>query len=300
MGERTYRRQQWEEWYQNARAYADTFGNLLVPHDYVTADGYRLGRWIERQRAMHNGVIPSSLDRERCLALERIGMVWKLEKRLSWETWMAMVQEYHQEYGDLDVPTDYTAKNGCQLGYWIKEQRKKYKGGYLAEKQIRDLERFDMIWSFYERKDWEDWLRLAEMYYQTHGNLLVPASYQTADGDRLGSWIFVQRERYWGANGRRPLSREQVKALEQISMVWGLDRVREEKWNAMVRWIEEYKNQYGCLPLRPSMKAPDGRSMGNWISLQRTALTRGKVAEDRKMRLEGLGIYPFGSTKTPL
>ena len=93
---------------------------------------------------------------------------------------MAMVQEYHQEYGDLDVPTDYITKSGCQLGYWIKEQRKKYKGGDLAEKQIRDLERFGMTWGFYERKVWEDWFRLAEMYYQKYGNLLVPASYQTA------------------------------------------------------------------------------------------------------------------------
>lgn len=300
MGKRTYQRQQWEEWYQNAREYFDAFGNLLVPHDYVTADGYRLGRWIERQRAMHNGVLPSSLDRERCFALERIGMVWKLEKRFPWETWMAMVQEYHQEYGDLDVPTDYITKSGCQLGYWIKEQRKKYKGGDLAEKQIRDLERFGMTWGFYERKVWEDWFRLAEMYYQKYGNLLVPASYQTAGGDRLGSWIFVQRERYRGVNGRRPLSREQVKALEGISMVWDLGCVRDENWNAMVRWIEEYKNQYGRLPLRASVKAPDGRSMGNWISLQRTALSKGKVAEDRKTRLADLGIYPFGSTKMPL
>ena len=92
---------------------------------------------------------------------------------------------------------------------------------HLAEKQIRDLERFGMTWGFYERKVWEDWFRLAEMYYQKYGNLLVPASYQTAGGDRLGSWIFVQRERYRGVNGRRPLSREQVKALEGISMVWG-------------------------------------------------------------------------------
>ena len=39
--------------------------------------------------------------------------------------------------------------------------------------------------------------------------------------------------------------------------------------------------------------------MGNWISLQRTALSKGKVAEDRKTRLADLGIYPFGSTKMP-
>ena len=83
-------------------------------------------------------------------------------------------------------------------------------------------------------------------------------------------------------------------------LMWDLGCVRDENWNAMVRWIEEYKNQYGRLPLRASVKAPDGRSMGNWISLQRTALSKGKVAEDRKTRLADLGIYPFGSTKMPL
>ena len=65
MGKRTYQRQQWEEWYQNAREYFNAFGNLLVPHDYVTADGYRLVRRIEPQIAMHNGVLTSSLNRDR-------------------------------------------------------------------------------------------------------------------------------------------------------------------------------------------------------------------------------------------
>ncbi|MCH1984073.1 helicase associated domain-containing protein [Ruminococcus sp. OA3] len=292
MGKRTYRTQTWEEWYQNARAYSDTFGNLLVPHDYVTAEGYRLGRWIERQRAMYNGILPSSLDSERCLLLEKIGMVWKLEDRFKWEEWLSRVQEYRQEYGNLDVPTDYTTKSGCQLGFWIKEQRKKYKTGHLTMKQVQELEHYGMIWRFYERKDWGYWFQLAQAYYKKNGNLLVPADYRTASGEKLGSWIFVQRERYCKKHGRKPLSGEQIEALDRLSMVWTLDVVRDEKWHEMLHWIEAYKNHYGRLPLKPAIKAPDGRSMGNWISVQRTALSKGKVSEDRTKRLESLGIFP--------
>lgn len=297
MGNRTYRAQTWEDWYQDARVYSKTFGNLLVPHNYVTAEGYRLGRWIERQRAMYNGVLPSSLNPVRCHQLEKIGMVWKLENRYAWDEWISEVKEYHQEHHDLNVPADYITKGGCQLGFWIKEQRKKYKACQLTKKQIQELEQYKMVWSFYERKDWTYWFRLAEGYYQKHGDLLVPAGYTTSGGEKLGSWIAVQRERYCGKNGRKCLTQEQTEALDGISMVWMPEVVREERWNTMIRWIEDYKNRHDCLPLKPTLKAPDGRSMGNWICTQRMALRKGKVSNDRRKRLENLGILPFGGIK---
>ena len=63
MRKRTYQTQTWEEWYECAKNYYSKFGDLLISRDFVTADGFRLGRWIERQRGMYNGVLPSSLHK---------------------------------------------------------------------------------------------------------------------------------------------------------------------------------------------------------------------------------------------
>ena len=40
----------WEERYAEAKRYFDTHGDLIVPTNYVGADGKRLGTWIIAQR----------------------------------------------------------------------------------------------------------------------------------------------------------------------------------------------------------------------------------------------------------
>lgn len=289
---RIYSRQTWDEWYLCAKNYFEEYGDLLVPYNYITADGYRLGRWIERQRARYNGVLANPVDLDEQAALEKIGMVWKLENRLAWDEWIFIAGEYYNEYGNLEVHKDYMA-HGYRLGNWIREQRKKLKSGKLTEKQIRDLDRYGMIWSCYERRDWNDWYALAAEYFQQNGNLLVPLTYKTKRGERLGLWVFVQRERYNGNGERKPLNMAQIQALDRLSMIWKLDNVRAEKWDAMYQWVSDYKRENDRLPLRRDLKAPDGRSMGNWISVQRTALRKGKIPAAKAKRLEALEIYPL-------
>lgn len=293
MTKRMYRKQSWNDWYACAQAYYEAHSNLLVPAKYQTPDGFRLGRWIERQRAIHNGIIAGQLSESQIKALDQIGMVWKLEDRLEWHIWMNLVQKYHDQYGNLDIHTDYIS-DGYRLGFWIKEQRKKYKNGLLNDSQISDLNRLGMIWCFYEKKEWNDWYQLAEAYYQEHGDLLVPVAYCTNEGDKLGSWIFVQREKYNGIGKRLPLSQDQIRALEKIGMVWTLAELRDDKWTAMYQYVALYKREHGKLPLSSTIKAPDGRSMGNWISMQRVALRKNRMPEDKANKLADLEIYPFG------
>lgn len=292
MGTRIYKKQTWDEWYYSAKAYYEENGDLLVPGRYKTAEGYSLGRWIERQRARYNGLLANPIRKDEQAALEKIGMVWKLESRLAWEHWISMAEDYYRKYGNLEVHTDYMV-DGYRFGYWLKAQRKKCKAGKLTKRQIQDLEKCGMVWSFGERTDWYSWYTLAEHYYQSYGNLLIPLNYKTENGDKLGVWIFIQRERRSKINGRKPLDAGQILALDKISMVWKLDCVREEKWEAMYQWVAEYKRENHRLPLRPLIKAPDGRSMGNWIAVQRTALGRGMMKQDRTERLSMLEIYPF-------
>lgn len=172
---------------------------------------------------------------------------------------------------------------------------KKQKAGLLTQQQMADLNRLDMVWTQIERREWDSWYTLAAAYFCEHGHLLVPFDYKSTDGHKLGQWMHVQRERYKGK--RRPLSAAQVKALENISMVWSLSDTRTEKWDSMYQWVADYRSNNGKLPLRPSLLAPDGRSMGNWISVQRTALSQGKLSKDKAERLKLLEIFPFGYQK---
>ena len=51
-------------------------------------------------------------------------------------------------------------------------------------------------------KTWDEWYNLAKEYFVEHSNLIVPASYITPSGEKLGQWISLQR-RYYKGNAKR-------------------------------------------------------------------------------------------------
>ena len=100
---KNYHGMSWDAWYDLAKKYYEEHGNLLIPRVY-TVDGYKLGRWIERQRAGHNGKVPySGINAERIKKLDEIGMQWKLEVREDWNTWYRYAEEYYKKYGDIHL-----------------------------------------------------------------------------------------------------------------------------------------------------------------------------------------------------
>ena len=64
----------WELLYVAARDCAKQNGDLLVPKNHVTEEGYHLGEWIIAQRVMHKNRRLSPVQTQK---LERIGMDWR-------------------------------------------------------------------------------------------------------------------------------------------------------------------------------------------------------------------------------
>ncbi len=64
----------WEKGYETACAYFAEHGNINVPVNYKSADGYLLGRWINRQRS------DPRLKSERRQKLEKLGLVFSVRK----------------------------------------------------------------------------------------------------------------------------------------------------------------------------------------------------------------------------
>ena len=69
---------QWNEGYQEAKRYFDAHGNLNVPAEYVSPNGYNLGNWVKRQRYTRQNPEKSCavLTEERIAKLDAIGMRW--------------------------------------------------------------------------------------------------------------------------------------------------------------------------------------------------------------------------------
>ena len=281
----------YEIWLTIARQYYHDHGDLLVPGEYVTPDGHKLGRWIERQRAKYNGKIAPPLYPQEIADLEAIGMVWKLENRYPWDSWLDEATKYYVANGDLAVPKDYITDGGHALGNWIGEMRKKYAGNKLDEYKIGQLEKIGMIWSFRTHRSFTDWYKDALDYYLENGDLHVTTFYTTKNGDRLGQWISIQRAKYSGRIGLTPLTNKQIELLNTIDMVWDIRNVRESQWELIYCDVMKYKETNNKLPLWPvSLKASNGVSMPRWITYQRNMLEKDRLSADKRLKLREIGI----------
>ncbi|OKI09358.1 hypothetical protein A6A06_01200 [Streptomyces sp. CB02923] len=206
----------WQHAFTAAETYYREHGHLLVPRGHVvpSADGdapVKLGAFI---RALRTGLV--HLDDERLAALEGIGMVWSVHDD-SWQRHMAAARAYRERHGDLLVPIDFTADGNppLPLGQWLRVLRNSKDKQSPA--RIRELDALGMVWSVHDYK-WQRGFEAAREYYETHGDLRVPAKYTAKGPDpvSLGRWIHKQRQNLRDAK----LSRERVTALTNIGMRW--------------------------------------------------------------------------------
>lgn len=79
--EESYIRQNWIRMYNFAKDYYSINGDLLIPSTYEIKIGdnvIKLGVWLHRQRKFYN---KQELSKEKIELLEKIGMVWQVNKR---------------------------------------------------------------------------------------------------------------------------------------------------------------------------------------------------------------------------
>lgn len=69
---------QWNQGYQKAKRYFEAHGDLRAPVNYVSPEGYALGKWVKRQRYTRQNPEKScaALTEERMERLDAIGMIW--------------------------------------------------------------------------------------------------------------------------------------------------------------------------------------------------------------------------------
>lgn len=204
----------WNKWYPLAVEYRNEHGDLLVPNNYKTKSGEKLGQWIRVTRRNYK---KGDLSPDQIKGLMAIDMVWDA-REYEWDKMCKLAEEYRNEHGDLLVPNNYKIKSGENLGKWISSVRIAYKSGDLSSDKIEKLNAIGMVWDAPINKEgiWNKWYKLAVEYRNEHGDLLVPKEYKTKSGENLGKWIINTRQAY----KKGDLSQDKIKKLESIGMVW--------------------------------------------------------------------------------
>ena len=278
----------WETVYEMAEEYYMQYGNLLVPHFYVTEDGYPLGKWIlvcRQRRGTNTKGIKQPLTKEQIEKLDSIGMVWDART----ETWLKMFAEaetFFRNNGHYHVPHDYLTADGKRLCAWIRSQRDLRKKGSLEPWKIQKLDKVEFVWDDAPAA-FEEVFPFLREYVEERGTTSIPDGF-CPEGCPvlLGPW--KQRQLKKWRNGE--LTEVQIQMLESI----GLDSERERiTWEKAMDYVRAFKDKYGHTDIPWKYITQDGYPLGDWAKkIRKYARNHGKRAltDDQRKELESMGF----------
>lgn len=268
----------WERNYTEAMIYFRRYGHLDVPVKY-TANGVKLGIWM---RTLRKARSKGTLSGEQIRRLDDIHMLWKDSYSRAWENGFAHAKEYFAQSGNLNVPTAYTCSDGFALGTWIINQRN---ARHMPAERKERLDSIGMVWK--KTDSWEHRYALARAYYETHGNLNMPADY-VIEGIWLSRWLSEQRQTYRGRRQGKTLTEQQIRRLEQIGFSWRDQK--EQLWYSYFEELKQHIEAHGTADMPQKQCSQSGRPIGRWLHNQVKYYRAGKLSAQYAELLKSAGV----------
>ena len=124
----------WDRSYQYAEEFFNSNGHLFVDRQYISPDGFELGKWIHKQREKY-----CQLSDERIEMLEDIGMFWEDIQNAEWDWFVGLLREcIRKTKKPFTISRNYRYKN-YPLGEEVGKVIQQYGEGKLSVEQERDL-----------------------------------------------------------------------------------------------------------------------------------------------------------------
>ena len=276
----------WESGFSELKSFVAIHGHSVVSmrsseNTTQCVSGYPLGAWVGAQRSAYR---TSTLSRERIARLEALpGWAWNMLSA-DWESGFSHLVRYIDEVGDAKVPQNFVALDGFRLGLWVTTQRRT-QDSLESERKSRLEELQGWSWNRVSEK-WAEGFSILQSYVAEYNSPLVPQSFVTDDGYRLGQWVGEQRTNY----RKMPFERKQL--LEAIEgWAWNAN---DALWEAGFARFKVFVASTGHAQVAQSYKSSDGYSLGKWVNSQRVQHTRGTLRADRALRLEALDGWVWG------
>jgi len=264
-----------------AEKYAGLNGSIRGIPATAVIDGFGVGMWVARQRwkLRRERLDPAIKQR-----LDAIGMVWDVFGE-QWQDIYDQLKDWirtesGRSAGNVSQDVEFGSVNACK---WLQWQRHCYRTGKLSQQRIQMLEEIGFIWAPHDAK-WQTAIEACEEWCELHGDLSSIGSNTTLGDYPIGTFIAHQRVFF----KRRELSTERVRQLEAMGIVW--DR-KDVTWLRNFRACEHYVAHVGPINDVNANGPPYKQlAIGRWLHHQRQLRKNGRLREDRKKLLDGLGI----------
>ncbi|MFF9186443.1 DEAD/DEAH box helicase [Streptomyces misionensis] len=197
---------------------------------------------------------------------------------------LAAARSYHDQYGHLDVPADYTDPTGYTLGTFITTMRDAAKAGRLEPVWMAELDALGMIWDKHDAA-WRARLAAAADYHRAHGHLAAPAT------TPVGAWLAEQR--HLATKGELDAAR--ADALTALASDWRLPHGAD--------WHRKYHLLRGHLATGadPAALTRDtllaGVKIGSWLHRQLT--TWPTLTPGQQQLMTALDLTPEANPLAP-
>ena len=272
----------WNEWLGKLQVFKQRFGHC---HVGIGTENYQsLGAWVAAQRIRRKKGI---LADEQICRLNNLAFDWDVQTS-SWDSCFEKLKLFKGRFGHCNVETGWD--EDPVLARWIGAQRARRNQGLISTERIRLLDELGFVWEWNKLKGdetWMKWYRELEAYAREHGN---PHVTRTRTRTKLANWVMIQRQRRKGTykpNGKDLdlMTAEQISLLDKLGFRWD---AHEEKWAEQFEQLKRFKDQHGHCEVGLVEDGDD--DLLDWISLQRTKLAHGKLASDRKQKLDAIGF----------
>lgn len=277
----------WEEKYQLAKDYYEEHGDLNVPFDYV-ASGVWLNKWLNEQKQIAEGKRKKQLSSEQLTKLEEIGFRYGATLyEQQWNERYDLAKAYYEEYGDLDIPKDYSVGE-FQLGKWIRQQKSQYRAGTIPEGHIKRLSDIGMVWDNVVNKNAENsyitGFRHLEAFITENGVKALSGNIVCKDGYNLGNWLANCKTKY----RNEKLAKKHIIHFQQL----GISFEAVDSWEERYQDLKSYLTEHNMTSVPKSTIDRNGYDLYYWVSDQRRAYKSGKLTQEQMQKLDDIG-YPF-------
>ncbi|MDC0999086.1 Helicase associated domain protein [Alphaproteobacteria bacterium] len=273
----------WEEGYKALLIFQKREGHCVVPISHKE-DGFSLGSWVGAQRQKYKGQGKIPLTEQQIEKLKKLDFDWD-PKRTQWMLYYDKLLQYKTREKNTEVPEKHHEDN-LPLGRWVTGQRKRWDLRSEEEKSLL----LKIGFRFGKIEDpWDNNFEKLVWFQKKYGHCNVHGRYEI-DGFSLGTWVQTQRQRKKGNGKQFPLTKEQIKKLDQIRFDW--DRLASD-WNRGYEAFLSFKKREGHI-IVPKGHIEDGVKLGSWFENQKKKLKgkgKGTLTNEQVKKLNAVGLY---------
>lgn len=268
----------WSQNYREAKQYYNIHG-FLPTLKTANDEDKKCVHWLLNQRKKFQS---GMLSEKQLKQLAEIGVTeeWLAPRLTPFEKGYKVAKAHYEEYGNLNIATNFQHKSGFWLGAWADKIRKKR--NELTKEQIKRLDAIGFVWEQESSDHFEERFAIAKEYYDKHGELpLEPKQCKTEDELRICQWL--RRQLIKKNEGK--LDQERIERLRNIGMDF-LNSL-ERSWKRGYSHAEAYRTEFGNLDVIVSYVATDGYPLGEWLHTQRTH--KKQLSTDKRLLLQKIG-----------